>query len=72
MIHDAKVEVTCDGERCTENVFLEPEYVYQSYNGGGGHYDTRDKSLFKLLVDEGWTVTDEEKTFCESCAEKQP
>lgn len=67
MIHDATVEVTCDQDGCHENVILEPEYVFSDYSGNNGHYDTRDRSLFKLLKAEGWGV-DGKRTLCETHA----
>lgn len=68
MIHDATVEVTCDGNGCRESIVVSPEYVYNDYSGKSGHYDTKDRSLHKLIKAEGWTVVDEQ-TFCESCGE---
>lgn len=67
MIHDAKVEATCDEDGCHESVQLEPKYVYASMSGAGGHYDTSERALNSLLENEGWTVVDD-KTYCESHA----
>lgn len=67
-IHDAKVEVTCDGEDCRESIFIEPSYVYTSYSGKGGHYDCSDTAIEDKLVAEGWKVADG-KHFCEGCSE---
>ncbi len=65
MIHDATVEVTCDGEHCQENVRVEPEYVYMNFAGGGGHYDTSDSAIEKRLPREDWLVIDG-KHYCDS------
>ena len=66
MIHDAKVEVTCDGD-CGESLVIEPEYKYMSYSGAGGHYDCSDKALNKTIEKEGWNV-DGDKQYCEECS----
>jgi len=68
MIHDATVEVTCDGSDCNESVVLNPEYVYRTYNENSGCYDTSDRALHRLLQAEGWTIADGERTYCESCS----
>lgn len=65
-IHDAQVEVTCDGDGCAESVFVTPEYVYTSYSGSGGHYDTSVRAIHEKVEAEGWTV-DGEQTYCEGC-----
>ena len=69
MIHDARVEVTCDAEGCWESVDVEPRFVYQDFSGENGHYDTRDESIKRLLTDKhGWKV-EGGKHLCASCAE---
>lgn len=69
MIHDATVEVTCDGDRCTESVMISPEYTYRTYSEHSGSYDTSDEAIERKLEAEGWAVEDG-KHFCESCAEE--
>ena len=68
MIHDATVEVTCDGERCRDSVHIRPEFVYRTHNESSGYYDTSDKAIEKKLRYEDWSVVDG-KHLCESCAE---
>ena len=68
MIHDASVEVTCDG--CGESVFLSPPYVYTSLAATGSHYDCSDSTLEKLLKKEGWYVEGKAQ-FCENCRTKE-
>lgn len=65
MIHDAKVEVTCDHDGCTDNVFIEPDYVYRTMSENSGYYDTSDKAIHEKLEAEGWFVQDD-KTFCQN------
>lgn len=67
MIHDAKVEVTCDGRACTESVEIEPEYVYRTMSGSSGHYDCSESAIEDKLPEKGWTVADG-KHLCESCS----
>lgn len=66
MIHDATIEVTCDGDKCRENLIISPEYRYFSYSASSGHYDTTDSAIEEKITGEGWTVEDG-KHFCESC-----
>lgn len=63
-IHDATVEVTCDG--CSSAITIEPEFVYLNYSGKDGHYDTRDEAIEGKLETEGWEVEDG-KHYCEDC-----
>lgn len=48
MLFDPKIEVICDNqdEGCIESIYIEPEYVYMSISGAGGHYDCSDKASF--------------------------
>lgn len=68
MIHDATVEVTCDGDGCTESVLISPDFGYPNYSGEGGSYKTDDHSIESKLSAEDWCVCDG-KHFCESCLE---
>jgi hypothetical protein len=68
MIHDAKVEVTCDGDKCMESIIVEPPFVYRGYSGDSGYYDCSDDAIEKLVIAGGWTVEDGQH-FCESCRE---
>lgn len=66
MLHDATVEITCDGEDCDCYTTIGLEYRYTGYNGSGGHYVCNDSHVERKLTDEGWSVVDEEH-FCEGC-----
>lgn len=66
MIHDPKIEVTCDGEGCGESIEIQPDYKYLDYSGKNGFYDCSDTAIIKQLERDGWTEKDG-KTFCESC-----
>jgi len=67
MIHDAIVQVSCDGNGCAEIAEVQPEFVYPDYSGKNGYYDTRDEKIESKLVREyGWTVKDG-KHFCGEC-----
>lgn len=63
-IHDATVEVTCDG--CGQGVTISPEFVYRDYSGENGHYDMSDSAIGEKLEREGWQVLDG-KHYCEDC-----
>jgi hypothetical protein len=67
MIHDAIVEVTCDGD-CGNHLMISPEYKYTSYSGSGGHYDCSDEAINEKVEKEGWVI-DGENHYCEGCSE---
>lgn len=78
MIHDAKVEVTCDGHNCCESIAIELPFVYPSYSGRNGRYDHDPEGVNKRVRKEGWTVIESEdgdedhaKHFCEGCAPEE-
>lgn len=68
MIHDAKVEVTCDGERCRSSVDVDLHMVYPDLSGRGGRYDHDDVKVEKSLVaNEGWIVIEGKHFCCPEC-----
>lgn len=67
MIHDACVEVTCDGPRCRESLSIELPFTYPDYSGKGGRYDHRPEAVNPLVRQEGWKVRGEDEHFCEAC-----
>jgi hypothetical protein len=69
MIHDANIEVSCDGD-CGDYLQISPEYKYSSYSGEGGHYDCSDEAISEKVEKEGWTV-DGDKQYCEACSQQQ-
>ena len=73
MIHDASVEVTCDGPNCVESVFVELEWVYSTWSGKSGHYDSNDGTIEAAIQSRhDWIVRDR-KHFCSSeCAGDSP
>ena len=74
MIHDAFMEVTCDGDKCGDAVNVAMEFVYRDYTGENGYYDHADDSIeSKLVEDHEWKVADgddgKNKHYCcEDCA----
>ncbi len=70
-IHDATVEVTCDGPHCVESIEIEPEYSYRNQGAGSGHYDTGDEGINRKVLAEGWTyakmIGGEFHHYCEGC-----
>lgn len=67
MIHDAEIEVTCDGTGCRESTHVRPPFVYAGTLHTIGHYDHDEATVERLLKREGWTVRDG-KHYCEGCA----
>lgn len=68
-IHDATVEVTCDGKDCTCSLTVEPDFVYRDYSGKNGYYNTSDDAIGEKLEIEGWIVQDG-KHPCEACKDQ--
>jgi hypothetical protein len=64
MIHDPKVEVTCDTDNCTESVFLQMYWI----TGGYGLKDDQVKE--QLENDYAWTCIDKYTHMCKSCSEE--
>ena len=69
MIHDVRVEITCDGEKCRESIEVMPDFTYLNYFGSGGSYDC--SVLARKIRAEGWTI-DDGKHYCESCSHIGP
>lgn len=69
MIHNAMVEVTCDGKSCNYSMWVKPDFVYPDYSGKNGYYDTSDSSIEKKLVSDDWIVEDSKHYCCEDCEE---
>ena len=68
MILDAVVPVSCDD--CYNEVNVELEYVYHSYSGKSGQYDTSDGKIEKTLEhDHEWLVI-HDNHYCEECKNK--
>ena len=61
---DPQVEVICD--ECDAEESWQPDYVYMSISGAGGHYDTSDSAFKKWCAEKSWTE-DGDKTYCEDC-----
>ena len=67
MIHDAKVEITCDGENCDEFIEVGLSYKYTDYSGENGYYEFDEKNVISEIAGDGWIALWEEH-FCENCA----
>ena len=70
MIHDAKIEVTCDGESCREFLEVTLNYVHTDYTGENGHYDDSDDTIKAGMERAGWAAR-EDKHYCEDCKENE-
>jgi len=61
MLHDAYLEVTCDGDGCGESVNVPMEFSYMDYTGKNGYYDHEDSKIEATLVEEfEWVVVPSE------------
>ena len=69
MIHDAKVEITCDCPGCNASEHYDPPYVYTSMSGAGGHYDVNDEKIEEWLPRRDWVVRGGKHYCCEECAD---
>ena len=67
MIHNAKIEITC--EKCANFLEYEMPWVYDDYSGNNGHYTANDSDIEALLKSEGWIIKGD-KHFCEYCADR--
>lgn len=72
MIHDATVEVTCDGESCTASVYAELNWVYGGINHTDGRYDADDKAIEATIVrDHEWFVDGTNQYCSERCRDEK-
>jgi hypothetical protein len=70
MIHDAIVEVTCDGMGCNASEYVTLRYVYGSTMHASGRYDDDEKRIEEdLTKDHEWIIRDGKHYCCESCAD---
>ena len=56
MIHDAKVEVTCDARWCNSFEYIDLEWKYTDYSGNNGYYDSNENDIEAKLLDLDWVV----------------
>lgn len=63
MIHDAAVEVTCDGDACSESVYVD---LPASARGG---YIADDDAIEREIMRDGWGIV-EDQHFCPTCCEE--
>ncbi len=69
MIHDAHMEVTCDGDKCSSTVNVPMDFVYPDLSGKNGWYDHAEDSIeSKLAEDHEWVVIDGKHYCCDDCA----
>ena len=69
MIHDAKVEVTCDARNCYSSQEIDLEYKYTSYSGRSGYYDCDESEIEKELKSLDWVIAGEHHFCCQDCYE---
>jgi len=71
MIHDAFVEVTCDGNKCSSTENIQLEFVYSDYGGKDGHYNHSDSKVEDMLTEDfEWIITDGKHYCCDDCAKQ--
>lgn len=61
-IHEAQVEVTCDGKGCKSNTFVQ---LHATARGG---YSASDSEIERDLEDQGWIVKDGQHFCSGECA----
>ena len=61
MIHDAKVEVTCDGKNCDQSIFVDLPA------GARNNYIAEDSAIEKDVAAQGWIVRGAAHFCCEEC-----
>ena len=71
MIHDACIEVSCDGPNCIRSVYVPLEFGYATYSGEKGSYRDSDADVEKTLAkqEEDWIVEDGKHYCCRECWE---
>lgn len=67
MIHDASIEVSCDGKGCYASVQVRLHYVYDSYSGSSGRYDDDEGTIEKSIRDEEGWCSEDGKQYCDDC-----
>jgi len=67
MIHDAKVEVTCDSRNCYGSEDIDLEYKYNNYSGDSGYYDSNESDIEDKLKDLDWVVKSGKHFCCKDC-----
>ena len=66
MISDAFVVVTCDN--CSGDVEVELQYVYRTYSGDSGYYNSDETAIEKSLEKNlDWIVDDGHHFCCRIC-----
>ena len=65
MIHDAKIEITC--EHCDNLIEYEMPFVYSDYSGNHGHYSSNDADVESFLEKENWIIGNDNHFCCEEC-----
>jgi len=71
MIHDAFVEVTCDGSLCWCSELINLEWKYTDYTGNNGYYDSNENDIEDKLRDLGWIVEGGKHFCCQDCYDNQ-
>ena len=69
MIHDAKVEVTCDARCCIGSEYIDLEWKYDNYSGDTGYFDSNENDIEDKLKKLGWVVAGEHHFCCKDCYE---
>lgn len=68
MIHDATVEVTCDGPRCNQSVTVTPRVVYSGIGHTAPVLDDDDEAIGRLIErDHDWLVNGGKQFCCDTC-----
>lgn len=61
MIHDAAVEITCDGVECSESIYVDLPA------GARDTYIAEDSKIEKEVAAQGWIVENGQHFCCKEC-----
>lgn len=61
MVHDAQVEVTCDGKHCSESIYVDLPA------GARDTYIAEDSQIEKDVVAQDWIVEGGQHFCCQEC-----
>ena len=62
MIHDAKIEISCDN--CGNSIFYEMPHGHDHQSFNDGRYIAYYDDVNDFIFSKGWTITENEEHYC--------